>query len=156
MDYAALAVFGPNGLTFAQVARAKGWRVRDLPLRQQTGASIGGVAVVPARDIPKGLRPLKSIDERVSTVDRLVRMWPQGLAAVQALIGQIQVAEVGRPGVLGCIGEHYAPSDTQPAPAIRISLDDPLGGAAGVFHETSHLQLSLLGLNIELSSTTAC
>ena len=92
----------------------------------------------------------------LAEIEALVRLWPAGETAVRELIDVISPVTKETHEGQGIHGSICGHEDVGPGRPLQIVITtfDPIGGAEAVLHETGHLRLKCLGVDLETHDGT--
>lgn len=81
----------------------------------------------------------------------LARTWPAGYDAVAKLVDVVWLLDTAQrePGQRGSVSAHVSPAQGFDGLGIRMTVFDVIGGVEAVLHETGHLRLRCLGMQVE-------
>ena len=96
-----------------------------------------------------GLCAARDDDRGIVDVFNRLASWPDGCRCLDLLDTFTPLRTVDWPGGRGCTSGHTHPCERDGRIGIFVTIDDPIGGADGVLHETAHQRLHAMGVDLE-------
>jgi hypothetical protein len=86
--------------------------------------------------------------EDIAKVEKYLKGWPTGYLSLQGFLDEFwpKAFRKPHPGVRGSSSGNEIHEGKN---CVYVTVDDPQGCAAGIYHETGHLRLKALGIDLE-------
>lgn len=93
--------------------------------------------------------------DEAAALDKYLAIWPTGFRSMQRTLDEFYPKWFpDRPFMRGSASGHQPLSNTHTRMSVFVTINDPEGGAAGIYHEWGHLRLEVVGMYIDYHDNT--